>query len=358
MKLIRYFIIFLNIIAALALIVAFITPMINPVRIPFLSFWGLIMPYIIILNIIFIIYWIIKARIYFLISLLTIIISWSTIKTSFPYHQTKEIETNNGLCVMSYNVRVFDRYNWSKNKENTSQLLSFIKKQYADIICIQEFGSSQQGNTERFILQSLGEYPYHYISYSQATRTAKHSDGLAILSKYPIISKGVGAESSLSKGYTIYADIKVDNNKYKIINAYFAPIKLTNKYDFIGHLDSENYKVRLSDAIKSVQEASKQHSRHAIEIEKIIKESDYPVILCADMNSTPVSFSYHQLTHQLEDTFLKYETGFGTTYNGKYPFLRIDYIFHSPQIPLISYERKKVNHSDHYPIMAIFSKKD
>ena len=42
------------------------------------------------------------------------------------------------LKVMSFNVRLFDLYNWSQN-EKQNQIISFIKKENPDIICFQEY---------------------------------------------------------------------------------------------------------------------------------------------------------------------------------------------------------------------------
>ena len=354
MKAIRLLIIFLNTVAAIALLAAFVSPMVSPARIPFLSSIGLTMPYLLIVNLLFMLFWIAKARLYFLISLITMIISWSSVKTSFPYHNKKNKIEQEGFSVMSYNVRVFDRYNWTKDSNNVSQMLSFIKDENPDIICMQEFGSSRKGLTERSILNALGKYPYHYISYSEATRAAKHRQGLAILSKYPISDKRTDPQIHLADGYTTSCTIKVKDQKYQIINAYFSPIKVINKYDFIGGLDSKNYKVNVRKAIYSVGKASVQHTEHAQRIKEIVDSSPYPTILCSDMNSSPISHSYHTLTHFLDDAYLHYGTGFGATYNGKYPFLRIDYILHNPNLTLLSYKRIKTKHSDHFPIIATF----
>ena len=352
MKVLRLLVVFVNIIAALALITAFITPMVSPARIPFLSSLGLVMPYIIIVNVFFIVFWIVKARLYFLISLVTIAVSWSAIKTSFPYHNHKNVEYDKGLKIMSYNVRVFDRYNWTNDSKNVSRMLNFIKEEDPDIICMQEFGSSRVGLTERFILNALGKYPYHFISYSKATQAAKHRQGLAILSKHPISNKQVDPQIHLADGYTIHCDVKVKKQTIRVINAYFSPINITNKYDFIAGLDSKNYKDNVSKAINSLHVAARQHAEHAERIQHIIANTSNPVVMCADMNSSPISYSYHELSKDLNDAFLKFGTGFGATYNGKYPFLRIDYILYSPNLTLLTYQRKKAKYSDHFPIIA------
>lgn len=357
-KIAKYIMLFFNVLAILTLLGAFLAPMVNPEKLPALAFWGLIMPYSLIINVLFIIFWVLKARYYFVLSLLAIVLSWSTTKTSFPYHHNEKIIEQEGLKILSYNVRVFDRYNWSKNKSTVGDMLRFIKAQKADIICLQEFGTSKQakdGVTEAFILNALSEYHYHYIHYAPNSLSKKHQQGLAILSRFPIHNHGTKGDINLRKGCTIYADIDLKTDKVRIINSHFESIHFTNKYDIIEGIDGENYKNRIKGAVRSINKAAIQHSKSATDITSIIKEADCPVILCTDMNNTPVSYSYHLISNSIEDAFLHQNTGFGATYNGQYPFLRIDYIFHTSDLPLIKYKRLKVKYSDHFPITAEFS---
>lgn len=357
-KIITAIILIFNTLAVLSLLGAFLAPMISPEKVPFLAFWGLIMPYSLILNMVFIVFWILKARVYFIISLLALILSWSTTKTSFPYHNNEEIIDPVGLKVMSYNVRVFDRYNWTQEKNTVTEMLRFIKSQEADIICLQEFGTSKQakdGVTETFILNALREYPYHFIHYTPQSLSKRHQQGLAILSKFPINSQKIKGDANLKSGCTIYADIQLKTERIRIINSHFESIHFTSKYDIIEGIDGENYKTRIKSATKSINEAAVQHSKRAQEIATIVSASAIPVVLCTDMNNTPVSYSYHTLNKALEDAFLHQGTGFGATYNGSYPFLRIDFIFHSQELKNIGYKRIKVKHSDHFPIMAEFA---
>ncbi|MDA3852642.1 MAG: endonuclease/exonuclease/phosphatase family protein [Bacteroidales bacterium] len=357
-KIVKYIILFFNFVAVFTLLGAFLAPMINPEKLPSLAFFGLIMPYSLIINVFFIIFWILKARYYFVLSLLAIALSWTTTKTSFPYHHSEKIIGQAGIKVLSYNVRVFDRYNWSKEKNTVSDMIRFIKAQKADVICLQEFGTSKMGKdgiTETFILNALREYRYHYIHYAPNSLSKRHQQGLAILSKYPIEDRGIKGDVNLRKGCTIYADIALKTDKLRIINSHFESIHFTDKYDIIEGIDGENYKNRIKGAVRSINQAAIQHSESAKELTSIVNKSAYPVILCADMNNTPVSYSYHTLSNRLEDAFLPQGTGFGATYNGQYPFLRIDYIFHTSALPLIEYKRLKVRYSDHFPITAEFA---
>lgn len=354
-KVVKYTMLLLNAIAILCLLGAFFAPMFDPEKIAFFSFWGLIMPYILIVNVFFILFWMLNARFYFLASLLIIILAWSTVKTSFPYHKTETEPSAKTFSIMSYNVRVFDRYNWTERENNVPEMLTFIKKQNADILCLQEFGSSRKGITENYILQALGSYPYHYIYYTDNSAQKSHRTGLAIFSKYPIVKRGMKGDKNLIKGCSIFADITIDNLTYRIINSHYESIRLTNKYDIIKGIDSDNYKSRIIDAVSSYQAVSKQHAIHSNEIIELIEATNAPIILCADMNNSPVSYSYHTLSHQLDDAYLTLGRGFGATYNGKYPFLRIDYIMHSPILRVSEYKRKRVKYSDHFPITATFA---
>ena len=82
--------------------------------------------------------------------------------------------------------------------------------------------------------------------------------------------------------------------------------------------------------------------------------SPYPTILCGDLNDTPISYTYAHLSSGLKDAFYERGTGIGTTYSGKIPFLRIDYIFSSPVVKALTFQVIKEDYSDHYPIAALF----
>ena len=54
----------------------------------------------------------------------------------------------------------------------------------------------------------------------------------------------------------------------------------------------------------------------------------------------------------LSDCFIEKGRGLGNTYIGEFPSFRIDYIFHTPGIETVSYNRGEVTLSDHYPVMS------
>ena len=84
--------------------------------------------------------------------------------------------------------------------------------------------------------------------------------------------------------------------------------------------------------------------------ERAEKEHCDLVILCGDLNDTPVSYCYRQFNSLLDDAFIASGNGIGTTYIGEIPSNRIDYIFYSPALGSANFTTHEVDYSDHKPI--------
>ena len=80
-----------------------------------------------------------------------------------------------------------------------------------------------------------------------------------------------------------------------------------------------------------------------------------PVIVCGDFNEPPLSYNYRQMQKAgFVDTFTKAGRGIMSTYAGKLPLLRIDYIWAKDGVKPLAFRRSKLKASDHYPIMLDF----
>jgi endonuclease/exonuclease/phosphatase family metal-dependent hydrolase len=83
------------------------------------------------------------------------------------------------------------------------------------------------------------------------------------------------------------------------------------------------------------------------------------VVVCGDFNDTPNSYTYHQISKGLNDAFREAGSGIGTTYVGKIPFLRIDYILYSKErFDPLYFKVIRKNLSDHYPVVSTLKIKD
>jgi len=87
-------------------------------------------------------------------------------------------------------------------------------------------------------------------------------------------------------------------------------------------------------------------------VRKILDESPYPSVLCADFNDVPTSYTYFKIRGDRKDAFLKKGFGIGRTFSSISPTLRIDYILPSKEFSVRQFDRIVKNLSDHYMIVA------
>jgi endonuclease/exonuclease/phosphatase family metal-dependent hydrolase len=88
------------------------------------------------------------------------------------------------------------------------------------------------------------------------------------------------------------------------------------------------------------------------------EEGDY-VLICGDLNDTPYSNSYLRLRDQYQNAFEEAGRGFGFTFNGEIPFLRIDNQFAGKGFRVSRFDtRKDFPASDHYGTEACYAFKE
>ena len=75
------------------------------------------------------------------------------------------------------------------------------------------------------------------------------------------------------------------------------------------------------------------------------------------MNEPPSSYTYNVLCKDMQDSFREKATGIKSTYGGRIPFLRIDYILADTRYEVIDYKTYDVEYSDHFPITSILRNK-
>ena len=269
---------------------------------------------------------------------------------------------------MSYNVRLFDLYNynkdWSFNFEGRNQIFKFIRNESPDIACFQEYfydSSNKFCTTDS--LTSILKTKYLYTYFPQTLKETDHY-GIAIFSRYPIIGSGAIVFENKTNNTAIYIDIKKDNEIFRIYNAHLQSIKF-GKEDYVFADDSPKNKAKSNNLNKASQkiisklkQAYLLRAGQALQLEKHISESPYPVILCGDFNDTPTSFTYHTLSKKLTDSFIESGKGIGRSYAGKMPSFRIDYIFHDNHFEGYDFiTHQEINASDHYPVTVLMHKK-
>ena len=322
-------IVLVNSILAILLLLSYLLPYISPEKVPIFTIISLAVPVLLALNIFFIIYWIIKLKKYFTISLISIILGIGYISNIYKFSE-KKIFLNDDLKVMSYNVRLFNHYNWSTDSTIVKKISSFIAEKEPDVLSIQEYYDAES-------LQL--KYPYQFIK----TKSNFNKFGLAIFSKFNIINSG-SLDLKESANNIIYTDILKDKDTIRVYNIHLESLKMNTS--------QENFGIINSDKLLEQMEASFQ--KQAKQVELFLqheKKWDGKKILCGDFNNTAFSWVYRELSNEKQDAFKEAGKGLGKTFNYWYP-LRIDFILTDANFDINNFKTFNVPYSDHYPILA------
>jgi endonuclease/exonuclease/phosphatase family metal-dependent hydrolase len=224
-------------------------------------------------------------------------------------------------------------------------------------MCLQEFFNTTDPkhdfNTLDTILQFKIKYNYH-VEYTATVKETEHW-GIATFTTYPIVAKGRITFENKSNNICIYTDVLIKKDTVRIYNMHLASVKFGQEdYTYLKKVGDkvEEDVTGMTNLVKKLRRAYLTRSDQAIAVKNHMKESPYPIILCGDFNDTPTSFTYGLLSEGLTDSFKKKGSGFGTTYNGNLPFLRIDYVMTDPGISILKHEVIHTDISDHYPLIV------
>ncbi len=350
-KLVKFIILGLNFLAVVALMMAYLSGYISPVKWWLPSFFGLAYPVIVVVNLIFIVFWLIISPKYLLISLLSLVSGWGLLSR---YVQLQEKTTESGdVKIMSYNVHHFRGDDIDSQEKTSNKIIHFLNEHQPDIICLQEVRLRQ--NKIFNLGKTVGELDF--INHYQFARTS-NTFGSVTMSRYPIIRMNE-IRFEQSRNITIYTDLLIDSDTVRVFNVHLHSYGIDPK-DF-GIIDSgltNEEDLQEARIVGSKLKAGFQMRASQVEaIRALIQESPYPVIVCGDLNDTPASYSYHQLSRGLNDAFICSGKGIGRTYINKLPSLRIDYIFHSDKFESFNFQTHNYRMSDHLPVSAVLIKK-
>ena len=136
----------INYLMAFSLVLSYLLPFISPEKYAKIAIISLAVPLIIFINIAFVLFWIIKLKKQFLLSAFVLLIGFKYINSLYKITDTKVETENSGVTIMNYNVRMFNLYQWIDDKTISSKIISFIKTENPDILCLQEYHASERKN--------------------------------------------------------------------------------------------------------------------------------------------------------------------------------------------------------------------
>lgn len=356
-----------NFIAAIALILSDLACIIRPKDFWFPAFFGLAHIPLLLTNILFIFLWIFLLRKWVIGSLIVVVFSWGHIGTYFRFWKTESKITNaDTLRIMSFNVRLFDLYQWKTEKKykTRSRIFKMVGEQNPDLFCMQEYYSNKEkGFDVKDTLRKAGKLKYNYVSNFK-TFSGEKAWGMAIYCKYPLFNKQRITFKNSLNNYFQYADFCRGTDTMRIFNIHFESIHFGQE-DYLFMNDLSNPHPERQDVFGLIKriylKLGVAFSRRAEQVELVkiyVSSSPYPVILCGDFNDTPASFVYKRITEELDDSFCESGSGLSSTYPNLFIPLRIDYILHSKQLfQSIHYDVIREDLSDHFPVTTTLVRK-
>ena len=362
---IRFWLKFFTVLSLLGLGLSYISPFVHPKAQYFIPFFGLAYPIFLIITVFFLILWTILRSSWAWVVLGVLVLGGNLHFRTFTFGKNDEITTSNYLHVMSYNVRLFDVYNpkLSEAIKTRNKIFNYIQDVNPDVICFQEFYQKDKPTdfkTMDTIISFMKFKDYHQRSAHK--NYSKQNFGIYLFSKYPIYRRGdviFDSQSEKDFNYCIYADIIKNRDTFRVYNAHLQSIKLQGDYytkkDPLNDITSKS---TISLILEKLQIAYPKRAEQAKIIMKHIENSPYPVIVCGDFNDTPLSFTYEQFNSKLTDAFRNCGSGIGSTYVGRIPAGRIDYIFHSDDLNSAQFRIQEKALSDHRAVSCkVFKKK-
>lgn len=282
-----------------------------------------------------------------------------------PLTQTKEggvIEKVDSLRVFSFNTNLMGQTHLSRIKEKIP-VIDIIRKSGADICCLQEYGFclTPGSHTQQELRNRLKDlYPY----YDFMPNDRRKALGIAIYSKYPI-SKGTRIDKRKEDYFSaMYYQIDVNGRTIGVVNMHMRSNMIKPKDrvladEMIDHFEADSLQRIRSGMLHSLAQAYRLRGSEAGMMRQFLLDNhpeEMPLLVCGDMNDTPVSYCQRSLRQVgLSDTWK--ETGFGpgSTYRNHHFWFRIDNMLHSKHLRALEMNvRKDVTLSDHFPIEATF----
>jgi len=333
LSIVQKIVLLINYLVSLLLFVAWAVPYLPPKYLSFLSLSSLFFPFLVLINLLFVLYWLFKLKKYIFVSALVLLLNYNNLQALYQWNGKHPIEPK-GFTMMSYNVRLFNAYRWIKKKGVDVDISNYLKDQFSKILLLQEFKNNRQTDFK--------QYKYSHIVLKGTKRQA----GLAIFSQYKIVGKG-NLDFKDTYNNAIWADLKIGKDTLRVYNVHLQSYKIVKPEDLVGQ-----DKAKVSHKLQKVFQ--KQYEQAQI-IEQQVEKSPYPVVIGGDFNNTAFSAAYHVLKSGKLDAFVDAGQGFGFTWQYKWVPLRIDFILPDEQkLQVLKFETlRHIKYSDHFPIKAL-----
>jgi len=288
------------------------------------------------LNLIVFFIYLFSRSVRMIVPLVLLALGFPFLKVTLAFHGQNDDQSS--FSLLSYNVRWFTR-----GKVQDGNLIhDFVEQESPDVLCFQEFYPVKK-HIET--LKRLGDYQ---------SVANQHSSNLAIFSKYPLLNQGLLLENSRFNNIQ-FADLLIEKDTVRVYNLHLQSMGInTSKLQ-----DTEGIREGYEEVKTKFLDGAAVRARQIDTLMTHIEDCRYKILIAGDFNDVPFSFNHFRLKRSFTNAFEAAGSGFGMTYNGRLPFLRIDHQFYGEGIRATSFKTfNDIEHSDHFPILGIYALSD
>ncbi|MBI1287624.1 MAG: hypothetical protein GC178_08610 [Flavobacteriales bacterium] len=326
----------INVFVLIGLLLSYLAGIISPAKFWPLAFVGMAYPVLLIATVFFTVYWMLNRKWMLFLNITFLLLKWDYVQETVQFRTSPPASSENGMKVMSFNVRLFDRFDWLKDRNTKKSIYQFLFDEKPNILCIQEFFfDHRKGATPVDTLLNVSTLNYMHVEKNRAPAKWKSFVALATFSEYPIVQKGVVFFDMEHNNMGMFTDVDVEGDTIRIYNVHLQSIGLQDKdYALLDQLIEERVVQDSKEGKQFIQQMVGGFKKRADQADKVaehVRNSPYPVIVCGDFNDVPTSYAYQTIRKGLEDTYTESGSGIGATYV-RLPLFRIDNILHSEDL--------------------------
>ncbi|MCI5757436.1 MAG: endonuclease/exonuclease/phosphatase family protein, partial [Alloprevotella sp.] len=314
---------------ALLLVVCAYMPMVNPERWPLAGVITLFFPIALLLHLTMLVLVLLFIPRTGWMMLAAIVVCFPSLRAYCPINLPSP-PPKGALKVITYNTQSFG--NWQLNPDGSNPVTSYLVAERADVVCLQEAYDIPANHYAKTIGPAMRPVYAHYDTVKIGPNV------LACFSRMPIVSKRLIAAGA-SNGSALFVLQMPDGDSLFVINCHLESMHLTpddrNHYkQFVHHpgqaeIDSSSHRLLGKVADAAVRRALQARAT----AEAVRALGDRRIIVCGDMNDTPISYTHHCLTSAgLRDAYAATGRGIGRSFNRDAIYVRIDHMFCSSSL--------------------------
>src|SRR5699024_10617705 len=96
---------------------------------------------LILLNLLFLLYWLLRLKRELLLSLIILAVGYNHLMSFYKFRTARPNAADKGIDLMSFNVRQFNRFHWIKNDSIPDKIKNYIQSAGPAVLCFQEYYS-------------------------------------------------------------------------------------------------------------------------------------------------------------------------------------------------------------------------